>query len=99
MRSVRRKSTNRRSVTQTAKRATPISIAVAGYYYLVGFPGAEPIPAWAPVVICLACALFLAVDRITDFFLKLAIIKGYREDYRRRNADDYVVMFRELNQR
>ncbi|GAA2096351.1 hypothetical protein GCM10009780_43480 [Actinomadura alba] len=98
MPSVRRKSATRRRIIQTAKRATPIPIAVASYS-LAEFSGTEPIPTWVPVAMCVACALFAVVDKITDFFLKLVIIRGYREDHRRSDADDYVTMFRELNQR
>lgn len=96
MSNVRRKSAARQRVIQTTRRAAPISIAAVSYS-LAKFSGAESIPTWASLVAFAACALFAVVDKITDFFLRLVIIRGYREDYWRRDADDYVTMFRELN--
>jgi hypothetical protein len=93
---IKRKSAARQRIAQTAKRASPIPIAGAGYS-LAQLPGAENLPVWIPVVICVVYALLAVTDKTTIFLLRLAIIRGYREDYRRSDAGDYVEMFRELN--
>lgn len=39
------------------------------------------------------------VGAITDFVLKYLVIKGYKDDYRRKDASDFITILRELNQK
>lgn len=88
----------RQRAAQVAKRVAPIPVGIVGYA-LAALSDAHPLPMWLLPAICVAGALLAVVDKVTDFFLKLLIIKGYKEDYRRKDAGDYVTMLREINQK
>ncbi|MFC3985611.1 hypothetical protein [Streptosporangium jomthongense] len=89
----------RRKTTEVAKRVAPVPLGAAGYSLAATFSGAPPLPGWALPLICVVVAVLAVTDRLTDFFLKLLVIKGYVKDHRRDDAADYLTMLRELNQR
>jgi len=55
------------------------------------------LPAWVLPAACIVSVAFVVVDRAGNFFLRLLIIKGYVQDYRRSDTADYVTMFQDLN--
>lgn len=86
----------RHKAARASKRAVTIPIGIAGYALAVTFDIHTP-PDWVLPAAGLVGATIMVTDRIGNRLLQYVIIKGYVQDYRRQDANDYVTMFRDLD--
>lgn len=99
-----------RRIAKIAGRAIPIPIVVAtcllANYPPATIPALKSLPTWAILVICVVvCATCIITTiaaiacRAMNFLLRLVIIISYSGDPRRDDANGFVAMFRELDDR
>ncbi|MGW7477106.1 hypothetical protein ACWGH8_00815 [Nonomuraea muscovyensis] len=89
----------RRRAAQVGKRAAPLPVGVAAYAVAAQYSGGDSLPTWLLPVVCLMAVACSAVGAVADFVLKFLVIKGYKDDYRREDAADFIAILRELNQK
>ncbi|GAB3887055.1 hypothetical protein GCM10027612_25230 [Microbispora bryophytorum subsp. camponoti] len=88
-----------RKTIQASRWAVQPTVGVAGYSVTSVLSGA-PLPSvWTLLVIGLACSVPATVEKIAHFWLGGMLIRRYSEDPQRRDAKDYIAMFRELSKR